>query len=58
MFLQAAGSFSAFQIILSWISTTIPRPKAKRAVALALCTAVSNATNISTAYLYPKSDAP
>ncbi|EOO04027.1 putative major facilitator superfamily protein [Phaeoacremonium minimum UCRPA7] len=58
MFLQAAGSFSVFQIILSWISTTIPRPKAKRAVALALCTAVSNATNISTSYLYPKSDAP
>ncbi|KAI5868110.1 retrograde regulation protein 2 [Durotheca rogersii] len=58
MFLQAAGSFSVFQIILSWISTTIPRPKAKRAVALALCTAISNATNMSTAYLYPRSDAP
>ncbi|KAI0141589.1 retrograde regulation protein 2 [Xylariaceae sp. FL1272] len=57
-FLSACGSFSAFQIILSWVSSTIPRPKAKRAVSLALCTAISNATNISTAYLYPKSDAP
>lgn len=58
MFLQAMGAFSAFQIILSWVSSTIPRPKAKRAVALALATAISNATNISTAYLYPKEDGP
>ncbi|KAF1958871.1 retrograde regulation protein 2 [Byssothecium circinans] len=58
MFLQACGAFSAFQIILSWVSATIPRPKAKRAVALALATAVSNATNIATAYLYPAWSAP
>lgn len=58
MFLQAMGSFSAFQVILSWVSATISRPKAKRAVALALATAVSNATNISTAYLYPSWNAP
>lgn len=58
MFLQAMGAFSAFQIILSWVSATIPRPKAKRAVALALATAVSNASNIATAYLYPSWDAP
>lgn len=58
MFLQALGAFSAFQLILSWVSATIPRPKAKRAVALALATAVSNASNIATAYLYPKWDAP
>ncbi|KAI1340776.1 retrograde regulation protein 2 [Xylariaceae sp. FL0016] len=57
-FLCAAGAFSAFQAILSWVSSTVPRPKAKRAVALAMCTAVSNATNISTAYLYPETDAP
>ncbi|KAF2641722.1 retrograde regulation protein 2 [Massarina eburnea CBS 473.64] len=58
MFLQAMGAFSAFQIILSWVSSTIPRSKAKRAVALALATAVSNATNIATAYLYPAWSAP
>lgn len=58
MFLQALGAFSAFQLILSWVSATIPRPKAKRAVALALATAVSNASNIATAYLYPAWDAP
>lgn len=58
MFLQAMGSFSAFQVILSWVSATIQRPKSKRAVALALATAVSNATNIATAYLYPAWSAP
>ncbi|KAJ4286317.1 hypothetical protein N0V90_013351 [Kalmusia sp. IMI 367209] len=58
MFLQAMGSFSAFQLILSWVSLTIPRPKAKRAVALGFATAISNATNIATAYLYPAWSAP
>jgi MFS family permease len=58
MFLQAMGSFSAFQLILSWVSSTIPRPKAKRAVAIGMATAVSNATNIATAYLYPAWSAP
>lgn len=58
MFLQACGAFSAFQLILSWVSATIPRPKAKRAVALAMATAISNASNIATAYLYPSRDAP
>ncbi|KAF5853186.1 hypothetical protein GGP41_001753 [Bipolaris sorokiniana] len=58
MFLQAMGSFSAFQLILPWVSATVARPKAKRAVTLALATAVSNATNIATAYLYPEWSAP
>ncbi|PVI02306.1 retrograde regulation protein 2 [Periconia macrospinosa] len=58
MFLQAMGAFSAFQIVLSWVSATIQRPKAKRAVAVGLATAVSNATNIASAYLYPSNDAP
>jgi len=58
-FLCAMGAFSAFQVILSWISSTIPRPKAKRAVAIAMATAISNGIgNIPSAYVYPKSDAP
>jgi hypothetical protein len=58
MFLQAMGSFSIFQLILSWVSSTVARPKAKRAVAVALASAVSNATNAASAYLYPSADAP
>jgi hypothetical protein len=58
MFLQTMGYFSAFQLILPWVSATVARPKAKRAVTLALATVVSNATNIATAYLYPAWSAP
>jgi MFS family permease len=58
MFLMAIGVFSGFQLILSWISAIIPRPKVKRGVSLALATAIANSTNIATAYLYPKTDAP
>lgn len=58
-FLCAMGAFSAFQVILSWVSSTIARPKAKRAVAIAMATAISNGVgNIPSAYLYPKTDAP
>ncbi len=58
-FLCAMGAFSAFQVILSWVSSTIPRPKAKRAVAIAIATAISNGVgNIPSAYLYPTTDAP
>ncbi|KAK5948589.1 hypothetical protein OHC33_010348 [Knufia fluminis] len=58
-FLCAMGAFSAFQVILSWVSSTIPRPKAKRAVAIAMATAISNGVgNIPTAYLYPTENAP
>lgn len=57
-FLCAMGAFSAFQVILSWVSSTIPRPKAKRAVAIAMATAFANCANIPSAYLYPTSDAP
>ena len=56
--LASIGAFSAFQIILSWVNSTIARPKSKRGVSIALATAVANCTNISTAYVYPKSDAP
>jgi peptidoglycan biosynthesis protein MviN/MurJ (putative lipid II flippase) len=58
MFMMALGVFSAFQLSLSWISAIIPRPKVKRAVSIALATAVSNSTNIATSYIYPKSDGP
>jgi hypothetical protein len=35
MFLMTLGVYSAFNVTLSWVSSTIPRPKSKRAAALA-----------------------
>lgn len=58
MFLQALGPYSAFCLVLSWISSSIPRPKGKRAVALALANALANCSHLYTSYIYPKSDAP
>jgi len=44
--------------IYAWISNAIPRPPAKRAVALAWINAVSNSSSIYASYMYPDSDAP
>lgn len=58
-FLCAMGAFSAFQVTLSLVSNTVHRPMGKRAVAIAMATAISNGVgNIPSSYLYPKSDAP
>lgn len=58
MFLMTLGVYSAFNVALSWISSTIPRPKAKRAAALAMVNSVANCTHLFTSYLYPDSDKP
>jgi len=53
------GSFyAAFVVVLAWISNTLPRPPAKRAAALALINAVSNATSIYASYMYTTNFAP
>ncbi|KAL6454784.1 hypothetical protein SBY92_004255 [Candida maltosa Xu316] len=50
--------YSAFVVILTWISNCCPRPPAKRAAAIALVNCLSNSTSIWNAYLYPASDGP
>jgi hypothetical protein len=52
------GVYSAFNVTLSWVSSTIPRPKSKRAAALAMVNSLANCTHLFTSYLYPKTDAP
>lgn len=56
--LQISGLYSGYTTALAWISNTLPRPPAKRAAALAFINAISNATSIYSAYLYPDSQAP
>lgn len=58
MFLMTLGVYSAFNVTLSWVSSTIPRPKAKRAAALAMVNSIANCTHLFTSYLYPNSDKP
>ncbi|KAK9312167.1 major facilitator superfamily domain-containing protein [Lipomyces starkeyi] len=58
MFLMPIGAFPGVQIILAWVANSMPRPAAKRSIALALCNVFSNSSNIYGAYLYPSSDGP
>lgn len=50
LFLQA-GSYSGFIVLYSWISSSFPRPPAKRAVAIALINAVSQIGSIPGSYV-------
>ncbi len=58
MFLQALGPYAAFSLILGWISSSIARPKHKRAVALALSNSIANGSHLYTSYIYPDKDKP
>lgn len=58
MMLMLPGIYTAFVIILAWISNTLPRPPAKRAAALAIINAISNCSSIYASYMYPESAGP
>lgn len=58
MMLMVAGVYSGYVVVLAWVSNTMPRPPAKRAVALAWLNAVSNSSSIYASYMYPDTDAP
>lgn len=58
MMLMIPGCYTGYVVALGWISSTIPRPPAKRAAALALINAISNASSIASSYLYPTSASP
>lgn len=51
LFLQA-GSYSGFIVLYSWISSSFPRPPAKRAVAIALINAFSQIGSIAGSYVW------
>lgn len=45
-------------IIKTWVADIIPRPAAKRAVAIALINSIGNASSIYSSWLWPDKDAP
>jgi len=51
LFLQA-GSYAGFIVFFSWISSSFPRPPAKRAVAIAMINAFSQLGNIAGSYVW------
>lgn len=52
------GVFCCNGVIYGWIASSIPRPPAKRAAALAFVNSVGNAASIWTPYTYTPSSAP
>ncbi|KAM0255284.1 hypothetical protein ACHAQJ_005939 [Trichoderma viride] len=55
LFLQA-GSYAGFIVFYSWISSSFPRPPAKRAVAIAMVNAFSQLGNVAGSYVWDLSD--
>ncbi|CAE6468789.1 unnamed protein product [Rhizoctonia solani] len=49
-----AQAYAGLIVLLSWISNSIPRPPAKRAVALAFINAFSQLGNVAGSYVWPK----
>lgn len=58
MFLMPMGAVSAYQIILSWIANSFPRPMVKRSAVIAICNMIGNTSSIYGSYMYPASAAP
>jgi len=54
----AAQSYAGFIVFFAWISTSIPRPPSKRAVALAFINAFSQLGNIAGSYIWPSAWGP
>lgn len=55
LFLQA-GAYAGFIVFYSWISSSFPRPPAKRAVAIAMINAFSQLGNIAGSYVWGLED--
>ncbi|KAJ5754580.1 hypothetical protein N7533_004123 [Penicillium manginii] len=59
MFLMTAGSYSPYNLCVSWLSSTLPRPKAKRASALAIVNLMgAGVAHFYTSYIFPDSQKP
>lgn len=59
MFLMTSGSYSPYNLCISWLSSSLPRPKAKRASALAIVNLMgAGVAHFYTSYMFPDSQKP
>ncbi|PLB50641.1 MFS general substrate transporter [Aspergillus steynii IBT 23096] len=59
MFLMTAGSYSPYNLVVSWLSSTLPRPKTKRAAAFAVVNLMgAGVAHFYTSYMFPDSQKP
>ncbi|KPM45736.1 hypothetical protein AK830_g759 [Neonectria ditissima] len=54
MFLLTAGSYAPYSLCVSWLSASLPRPRAKRAAALAIVNVMAaGVAHFYTVYMFP-----
>lgn len=59
MFLMTAGAYLPYNLCVSWLSSPLPRPKAKRASALAFVNLMgAGVAHFYTSYMFPDSQKP
>jgi MFS family permease len=58
LFLMLPGTYGCFQVSNAWMSNIAARPKAKRAIAIAMNNSFGNLALVWTPYLYPTSAGP
>jgi len=58
MYCMTLGFFCAFNLAYAWVAATIPRPKVKRAAAIAIINGSANIGNLFTSYVFRDQDAP
>ncbi|KAK2608077.1 hypothetical protein N8I77_006712 [Diaporthe amygdali] len=58
MFLMPMGAVSAYQIIVSWVANSFPRPLVKRSISIAIANMIGNTASIYGSYMYPATAAP
>lgn len=59
MFLMTASSYSPYNLCVSWVSASLPRPRAKRAAALAIMNLIgAGVAHFYTAFVFPDSQKP
>ncbi|KAK2011024.1 major facilitator superfamily transporter [Colletotrichum eremochloae] len=58
MFLLPIGSISSYQIIVSWVANSFPRPLVKRSACIAIANMIGNTATIYGSYMYPSSTGP
>ncbi|KAH8658361.1 major facilitator superfamily domain-containing protein [Xylariales sp. PMI_506] len=59
MFLMTGGSYAPYNLCVSWLSASLPRPRAKRAAALAIVNFMSaGVAHFYTSYMFPDTQAP
>ncbi|GME48319.1 putative transporter [Neofusicoccum parvum] len=59
MFLMTAGSYAPYNLCVSWLSASLPRPRAKRGAALAVVNFMgAGVAHFYTSYMFPDAQKP